>query len=251
MPKPVYFMTVQEVHKEYNSLMDRIRVKYEQLDSGEFGSPGTPAFDAEACELANLLACVSELCINWTCQLQRNSTDTGSSSTEEAFRSNYARQAVWLGYGGCSFVCRYVRITRLLSAPLDLRIGDWLCILPAITLVVVKSKNVNKAASSDWWTAEPSRQKAHTIAFPPGRGERPLCTEFSHLIVLCIRCCARATNTSVCIDSLYKHGIQCIACFDLHINSVDKQDTLLNSIALIFCINHHTCPLMYIQEIRW
>ena len=55
-------MTVQEAHKEYNSLMDQIRAKYEHLDSGEFGSPGTPAFDAEACELANLLACVSQLC---------------------------------------------------------------------------------------------------------------------------------------------------------------------------------------------
>ena len=55
MPKPVYLMTVQEAHKEYNSLTDKIRAKYEQLDSGEFGSPGTPAFDAEACELANLL----------------------------------------------------------------------------------------------------------------------------------------------------------------------------------------------------
>ena len=62
MPKPVYLMTVQEVHREYNSLMDKIRPKYEQLDSGEFGSPGTPAFDAEACELANLLARVSQLC---------------------------------------------------------------------------------------------------------------------------------------------------------------------------------------------
>ena len=63
MPKPVYLMTVQEAHKEYNSLMDKIRAKYEKLDLGKFGSPGTPAFDAEACELANLLACVSELCI--------------------------------------------------------------------------------------------------------------------------------------------------------------------------------------------
>ena len=50
-------------HKEYNSLMDKIRTKYKQLDSGEFWSPGTPAFDAEACELAHLLARVSELCI--------------------------------------------------------------------------------------------------------------------------------------------------------------------------------------------
>ena len=40
--------------------MDKIRAKYEQLDSGEFGSPGTPAFDA--CELANLLARVNQLC---------------------------------------------------------------------------------------------------------------------------------------------------------------------------------------------
>ena len=62
MPKPVFLMTVQEAHKEYNSLTDQIRAKYKQLDSGEFGSPGTPAFDAEACELANLLAHVSQLC---------------------------------------------------------------------------------------------------------------------------------------------------------------------------------------------
>ena len=62
MPKPVYLMTVQEALKEYNCLMDKIRVKYKQFDSGEFGSPGTPAFDAEACELANLLASVSKLC---------------------------------------------------------------------------------------------------------------------------------------------------------------------------------------------
>ena len=62
MPKPVYLMTVQKAHKEYNSLRDQIRAKYEQLDSGKFGSPGTPEFDAEACELPNLLARVSQLC---------------------------------------------------------------------------------------------------------------------------------------------------------------------------------------------
>ena len=61
MPKPVYLLTVQESHKEYSSLTDQIRAKYKKLDSGEFGSPGTPAFDAEACELANLLAHVSQL----------------------------------------------------------------------------------------------------------------------------------------------------------------------------------------------
>ena len=62
MPKPVFLMTVQEAHKEYNSLTDQIRAKYEQLDSGEYGAVGTLAFNAEACELANLLARVSQLC---------------------------------------------------------------------------------------------------------------------------------------------------------------------------------------------
>ena len=49
MPKPVYLLTVQEAHKGYSSLTDQISIKYEQLDSGMFGSPGNPAFDAEAC----------------------------------------------------------------------------------------------------------------------------------------------------------------------------------------------------------
>ena len=63
MPKPVFLMmTVQEAYKEYNSLMDHIRAKYEQLDSGEYGAVDIPAFKAEACELANLLARVSQLC---------------------------------------------------------------------------------------------------------------------------------------------------------------------------------------------
>ena len=62
MPKPVYLMTVQEAHKEYNSLTDQIRAKYEQLDSDEYGSVDTPAFKAEACESTNLLAHVSQLC---------------------------------------------------------------------------------------------------------------------------------------------------------------------------------------------
>ena len=60
----VFLMTVQEAHKEYNSLTDQIQVKYKQLDSGQYGAVGTPAFNAEACELANLLPCVSPLCQN-------------------------------------------------------------------------------------------------------------------------------------------------------------------------------------------
>ena len=53
---------MQEAQKEYNSLTDQIWAKYEQLDSDEYGAVGTPAFNAEACELANLIAHVSQLC---------------------------------------------------------------------------------------------------------------------------------------------------------------------------------------------
>ena len=62
MPKLVYLSTAHEAHKEYNSLTDQIWAKYEQLDSGKFGAVGTPAFNAEACKLANLLAHVGQLC---------------------------------------------------------------------------------------------------------------------------------------------------------------------------------------------
>ena len=62
MPKPVFLMTVQEAHKEYSSLIDQIWAKYELLDSGECGSVGTPAFNAECSELAHLIARMSELC---------------------------------------------------------------------------------------------------------------------------------------------------------------------------------------------
>ena len=47
--------------QEYNSLTDQIWAKYEQLDSHMFGAVGTIAINAEACELTNLLAHVSEL----------------------------------------------------------------------------------------------------------------------------------------------------------------------------------------------
>ena len=61
MPKPVFLMTVHEAHKEYNSLIDQICGKYELLDSGECGSVGTPAFNAECSKLAHLMARMSEL----------------------------------------------------------------------------------------------------------------------------------------------------------------------------------------------
>ena len=62
MPKPIYLMTVHEAHKEYNSIIDQIRAKYELLDSGECGDIDTPLFKAESCELAHLMARMSDLC---------------------------------------------------------------------------------------------------------------------------------------------------------------------------------------------
>ena len=62
MPKPVYLMTVQEAHKEYNSIIDQISAKYELLDSGECGDINSPLFKAESCELAHLMARMSKLC---------------------------------------------------------------------------------------------------------------------------------------------------------------------------------------------
>ena len=98
-------MTVQEAHKEYNSLTDRIQAKYEQLDSGKYGAVGTPAFNTEACELANLLALVSQLCQTLNLpppkELYR---PTFFKHWRHFLDQNYTRQVVWLGYGGCSFV---------------------------------------------------------------------------------------------------------------------------------------------------
>ena len=74
--------------------------------------------------------------------------------------------------------------------------------------------------------------------------------EFSHLIVLCIRCCVRATNTSVLTVSTK------IAFNALHalifVSTVLTNKipySMNNSIALILCIDHLDMPftVMYIQ----
>ena len=86
MPKPFYLLTVQQAHKEYNSLTDQIQAKYKQLDSGKYGAVDTPAFNAEACELANLLVVWANYARNWTCHLQRNNKGPHSSSIEDTFQ---------------------------------------------------------------------------------------------------------------------------------------------------------------------
>ena len=86
MPKPVFLMTVHEDHKEYNSLTDQIRAKYEQLDSGEYGAVGTPAFNAEASELANKLARVNQLHHKLSLPPPKNYTGPHYSSIEDTFQ---------------------------------------------------------------------------------------------------------------------------------------------------------------------
>ena len=43
------------------------------------------------------------------------------------------------------------------------------------------------------------------------------------------------------VNSVDKHSIKCIVCFDLHIDSVDKQDTLLNT-------QQHCFDLLYLPS---
>ena len=86
MRKPVFLMTVKEAHKEHNSLTDQIRAKYEQLDSAEFGSPGTPAFDVKPVRWLIYLLVWANFTQNWTCRLQRNYTGQHSPSIEDTFR---------------------------------------------------------------------------------------------------------------------------------------------------------------------
>ena len=56
---PVSHLTVEEAHKEFNSLVDRIAAKHEQLD---FVAVGTLAFNAKSTELAVLFPHMSQLC---------------------------------------------------------------------------------------------------------------------------------------------------------------------------------------------
>ena len=89
----------------------------------------------------------------------------------------------------------------------------------AITFLIFNGFSIRKK----FWKAE--TQGFSTI--PSILSMLTLSIQFLHLIVLCIKCCVRATNTSD--NSVDKHSIKYIACFDLHIDSINKQDTLLNT----------------------
>ena len=61
-PIPVGQLTVAQAHQEFTKLVDQISAKFAQLDSGEFGAVGTPAFNAKMHELAVSFAHMSQLC---------------------------------------------------------------------------------------------------------------------------------------------------------------------------------------------
>ena len=144
---------------------------------------------------------------NWTYQHPRNFTGPRSSSIEEHFLDLNYRQAV-LARAWRMHLCshRYVRIVWLLSVPFVLRTKDWLCILPAITLVVLTSpRNLTKLHpwTDWWWTAKTTRWKA-VQAFPPGgmRGHYihstllAPSTWVTWVTSLCVQCCIKAENTT-------------------------------------------------------
>ena len=63
--------------------------------------------------------------------------------------------------------------------------------------------------------------------------------EFSHIIVLCIRCCVRATNTSVSTVStnVAFNALQALI-FVSTVSTNKIPYTIHNNIALILCIDH-------------
>ena len=85
MPKQVYLMTVQEAHKEYNSIIDQICAKYELLDSAKCGQVDTLAFKAESCELAYLMAHMSNLCKHLNLPVLKELHRPHTSSIEDTF----------------------------------------------------------------------------------------------------------------------------------------------------------------------
>ena len=116
MSTPLNQFTVEQVHKEYNSLVDKIVAKYQQLDSSEFGAVGTPGFNTKSTKLASVFACMSQLCQKTE---PANGHTTSQAAILQALKSTFSDQNIVSG----SFrvwrmqLCSYtsVRITGLLS----------------------------------------------------------------------------------------------------------------------------------------
>ena len=100
----VNHLTVEQAHKEFNSLADKITAKYEQLDNGKLGIVGTPGFNAKSAKLACFFAHMSQLCYRLNLPMPTQLHRLPFLKYWRAlFGSRLCRQAVLL-YGGCSFV---------------------------------------------------------------------------------------------------------------------------------------------------
>ena len=113
---PVNQLTIDQAHKQYNSLVDKIAVKYQQLDSSKFEAVGTPGFNAKSIELASLFACMSQLCqrLHLPMPTQVHKL-TFFKHRRALFRSKFICKQTVLLCGGCSFIPTHIRITGLLS----------------------------------------------------------------------------------------------------------------------------------------
>ena len=62
MSVPVSQLTVEQAHKKFNSLTDKIAAKYEQLVSGKFGAVGTTGFNAKSAKFGMSLCLYKHSC---------------------------------------------------------------------------------------------------------------------------------------------------------------------------------------------
>ena len=113
-------MTVHEAHNEYNSLIDQIQAKYKLLDSGECGSVGTPAFNAECSELAHLMARMSELCKHLNLPMPKELSQAPALQALKCSKFlNYLFVAGSVRVWRMQLCHRYVRITGFAECPLS------------------------------------------------------------------------------------------------------------------------------------
>ena len=132
-------LTIEQAHKEYNSLVDKIAAKYQQLNSAEFGVVGNLSFNAKSAKLPSLFAHMSQLCqrlhLPMPTQLHRLPC---FKHWRVLFRSKFVQYAGRQSYcveDAALFpnICEKYWVSE---CPSFLRIGSWLCVLSATTLVI-------------------------------------------------------------------------------------------------------------------
>ena len=114
MPKPVFLMTVQRLTRSTTPWLIKYGPSMSNETQASMGQLTPQHSKLKPVNWQIYLLVWANFARNWTCHLQRNYRPSVFKHWRCFSVLNY-RQAVWLGYGGCSFVCRYVRITWLLS----------------------------------------------------------------------------------------------------------------------------------------